>query len=104
MVMLDNIVTMDAMMISYHTPKTKSSQNSGLGRSARPHQGRGACQPEEADAVGVLRQQMPNLHPHHAQECQHQCQLHHQGLGQVLGASEEEEARDGPAGIVFPLG
>jgi hypothetical protein len=51
-------------------------------------------------AVDVLQQQRPNLHPLHAQGLHHQCQLHPQGLGQVLGAFEEE-ARDGPAGMDF---
>jgi hypothetical protein len=30
MAMLDNIVTMDKTMVSYHTPETKSNPNSGL--------------------------------------------------------------------------
>jgi hypothetical protein len=69
------------------------------------HQGQDPHQPHKADAVvGLLQQQVLDVHLHSAQGRHRQLQEHPKGLGQVPGASAEEEDRDGPAGVLFQLG
>ncbi len=68
-------------------------------------QSRQVCMPaEQSRCYWYSLTAKADVHPHRAQGHQHQRHLHPQGLKQVPSASEEEEARDGPVGMVVPLG
>ncbi len=53
--MLDDIVTMDETMVSFHTAETKKTiQTVDREGQTRPHQGKSASEPNKADGHGVL--------------------------------------------------
>jgi uncharacterized protein YnzC (UPF0291/DUF896 family) len=78
--MLDNIITIDETMVSYHTPESKKIQTVDKKGAARPKKGKDPCQPDQTDVDGFFGQQGPDLQAHCAEGHFHQRCLHREVL------------------------
>jgi hypothetical protein len=103
--MLDSIVTMDEMMVCYHTPQMKKQSQQWIKKGqpvplkAKVHANR-----TKHDAARLLQQQGPRHLPYRLKglHCQHG--IHRESPGRLHEPLEEKEDCPSGAGIVFPLG
>jgi hypothetical protein len=105
MAMLDNIVSMDGIMVSYYMSEIKMQSKQYI-KKGQPGPIKAKVQASwtKQNTIGLLRQQRPLSTSTLCQGGHHLRQLLCQGLEKVPGASEEEEAGDDPAGLILPQG